>query len=169
MISLAILMAIGPQPSITEREPTILFSKWHNFDAHVDTVEIWLKQHWLSGEFSAPDYLIKRTVSYRPELKLKGKSVFWSGAKDCPQALTVLERLNKLQAPVFIVSEISPDDATTGRADGASYRLRAEGRYPFEPGTIDITFGPGTPVATWVDESVRSLSSCWRTERPEGL
>lgn len=158
-------LAMAP---ITDRDPDILFSKSQTFDARLDTVEIWLEPNWILGELSAPSYVMRRTVSYRADLNLVGQTVFWASETDCPPGLAVLERLNKLQAPTILVPELTPDYAITVRADGASYRLRTEGYYPTEPGKIDLTFGMDTPIANWIDDSFRSLSSCWREKRPEG-
>ena len=152
---------------VPERDPDILFSRSETFDPRLDTVEIWLEPNWVLGELSGPSYVLRRTVSYRPDLTIAGQTALWATETNCPQALELLERLNKLEAPRIVVSQLTPDHAITVRADGASYRLKTEGYYPAEPGKIDLTFGVSTPVAGWIDDSFRSLSGCWEEKAPE--
>ena len=53
---------------VPERDPDILFSRSETFDPRLDTVEIWLEPNWVLGELSGPSYVLRRTVSYRPDL-----------------------------------------------------------------------------------------------------
>ena len=157
----AIAIATG-----TDSDPDITFAKWQTFDARRDTVEIWLRPKWQDGQRQLPDYLLRRTVSYRPDLKLSGHATYWASSSTCPQGRAVLDQLSKLPTPTITVPGVSDEEAITVSADGASYRLVVAGHYPFEPGRIELTFGTKTPVASWIDQGFRSLATCWQKQRP---
>ncbi len=59
-------------------------------------------------------------------------------------------------------------DAITIVGGGVSYEVQASSNYPAK-GIGDIRFNSnvGTPLARWVDESLRTLEPCWRKKRPE--
>ena len=78
----------------------------------------------------------------------------------------MLADLAKVEMPALHVPEVSPDQATVVRADGAAYRLVAGGQYQGEAGRVALTFGTATPVAKWVDASLRALAPCWRSKLP---
>lgn len=149
-----------------DRDPDILFAKWETFDARLDTVEIWVERNWKEGKRLPPHYLLRRTVSYRPELNKKAQTMFWADQTSCRPGLGVITDLAKMNMPTIAVPEVSPEDAITVRADGATYRLVLAGQYPNERGRVDLTFGADTPVSAWVDASFRALAGCWRAKRP---
>jgi hypothetical protein len=165
-MSISFLFAALVASTATDRDPDILFAKWKTFDARLDTVEIWLEGNWKGGERLPPHYLLRRTISYRPELKLKGQTIFWADQASCVKGSDVITDLAKINMPPIYVPGVSPEEATTVRADGAAYRLVVPGQYPSEPGRVALTFGTQTPVANWVDASFRALASCWQTKRP---
>ena len=78
----------------------------------------------------------------------------------------VINGLTKINMPPIYVPEISPEAGFIVRADGAAYRLTVPAQYPDEPGEVTLSFGRETPVAIWIDESFRSLASCWQSKRP---
>jgi hypothetical protein len=165
-MSISFLLAALVSSTVTDRDPDILFAKWEAFDARLDTVEIWLEPNWKGGERLPPHYLLRRTISYRPELKLKGQTIFWADQASCVQGSGVITDLSKVNMPHISVPEVSPEEGITVRADGAAYRLVVPGQYPSEPGRVVLTFGTETPVANWVNASFRALAPCWQTKRP---
>jgi len=163
---MSLLLAVLASATVTDRAPDILFSKWKTSDARIDTVEIWLEPNWKDGERLPPHYLLRRTISYRPELHLKGQSVFWTNEERCARGSGVITDLAKVNMPAVHVPEVSPEEGITVRADGATYRVEVPGRYPDEPGRVVLTFGIETPIASWIDASFRALGTCWETKRP---
>jgi hypothetical protein len=158
MVTLLTLLALTGL-TVPDRDPDIFFSKSQTSDARLVSVEVWFDSPF------APAYLMRRTVSYRPDLKLPGQTVDWATEKSCPQALAVFKRIRDISMPQIIVSRIAPDDdatATHVRADGANYRLNVEAYYPLEAGKVDLHFGSGTPVASWIDESFYEFAPCWQ-------
>ncbi len=167
-LALAIL-ALSPVP---EADPDILFSKEASLGAVVDTVEIWMAERWANGERGAPTFLIRRTISYSPRLKLPARWYAqrinsWANHVTCPQVLLRLEELSRLEAPAVTVEGFSPERSISVRADGAIYRLAVDGYYPGEPGKMDLTFGRDTPVAAWIDGTFLTIAPCWQSEPPE--
>lgn len=173
-MSALIFIALLSLLPVSESEPDILFSKHQSLGGDIDTVEIWLKGTWKDGKQASPQYVLRRTVSYQPSLKLPAKwqaqkTILWSSDATCPQALGLLQKLDNLQMPAVKIDALPSEEiyGNTVRADGAVYRLLVPGRYPSEPGNVDLTFGVDTPVANWVDDSFRTLASCWKSKRPE--
>lgn len=158
---------------VSEVGPEILFSKYQALGGTIDTVEIWIKETWHEGEQTSPQYVLKRTVSYRPHLKLPAKwhaqkTVLWTSNEECPQGLDLLQKLDRLQVPAIKITALPSEElyGDSVRADGAVYRVVVPARYPSEPGKMDMTFGVETPIADWVDDSFRTLASCWQPKRP---
>lgn len=168
------LIAALTSLSVSDTDPEILFSKYRALGREIDTVEIWLRASTKGGELASPNYVMKRTVSYRPEIfpaKWQArKTILWADEKTCPQAVELLERLQGLRVPAIKIAEMPSDRANYGiniRADGARYRLVVPGYYPGEPGKIDLSFGVDTPIANWIDEGFRTIASCWQSQRPK--
>jgi len=163
---LSFLLAVLASPTVADRDPDIAFSKWETFDARLDTVEIWLEPVWKDGERLPPHYLLRRTISYRPELNLKGQTIFWANQASCVQGSDVITDLAKINMPSIHVPGVSPEEGITVRVDGATYRVVVPGQFPSEPGRVVLTFGTETPVANWVNASLLALAPCWQTKRP---
>jgi hypothetical protein len=161
-----LLLAAFASSTVTDRDSDILFAKWETFDARLDTVEIWIERNWKDGKRLPPHYVLRRTISYRPELNRRGQTVLWADQASCQQGLEVITDLAKIKVPRVYVPEVSSDDGMTVRADGAFYRLMVDGKYPNEPGRVTFTFGTSTPVANWIDTSFRALAPCWQSKRP---
>lgn len=138
------------------------------FDARLDTVEIWTKAVWKDGQRQPPTAIMRRTISYRPELNLKGKTTYLADSSGCPAVLAALGSLSVLPMPKISVPNLpKSDNAMTVGADGPQYRLSTEAYFPLEFGEVELTFGRETPVAEWVDKSLRDFATCWRPSKPK--
>ena len=139
--------------------PWLTFTRSPAFDQRVVQVEAGT----LRGVGGDTQYSFRRTVRNG-----KSKSVWWTDTVRCPSARSVLVEVGKLKPPpVFIVGIQSDNIIVT--ADGVSYTMSASSQYP-DAGIGDISFSSNvrTPLADWVDESLRTLDPCWSTEPPSG-
>lgn len=162
-----LLTALLLAPEIPDRDADIKFARWEMFDARLDTVEIWTKAGWKDGQQLPPTAIMRRTISYRPELNLKGETRYFADSAGCPAVLNALASLAVLPTPKIAVPNLpQSENAITGRADGAVFRLSTKAYFPLELGTVEMTFGTETPVANWIDQSFRALAPCWNAPKP---
>lgn len=151
---LALLLAASTQQL---NDPFLTFSRSPSRNAHTITVEVGLVQSQ-----GRTEYWLKRTFT-----QSKAKSIWWTDTKRCPAARSLLRAVRKLEMPRVSVPLLESDYLII-TADGVMYRLKGSAEYP---DTADYAFeigsNSGTPLARWVDESLRTVDPCWSKDRPQ--
>lgn len=105
-------------------------------------------------------YEFKRAVG-----RENGDQISWTDTKRCPQATEVLIAATHLERPAVSVPFLLGNDLVL-TSDGTEYHLKADAQYG-EHGLGDIEFSSnvGTPLANWIDDSLKALESCWKSNR----
>jgi hypothetical protein len=141
----------------TQFEAWMTFSRSPAFDSRVVIVEV--------GTLNRADdfeYWFKRTVRTS-----NSKAVWWTDTTRCFGARSVLLAARQLEMPRVEVPFLEKDGIII-TADGVGYGLKAKGAYP---GTsahpLEIYSNEGTPLASWINHSLRTLEPCWSTDRPK--
>jgi hypothetical protein len=162
MFLLAILAASAGQ----DLEPSLEFSRTPVFDSRVDTVEAGVFADPRAVQDHAPYYWFRRVVRYRPDLKLgKKASVQWTDTRSCPEARWVLTEAMKLELPKLYLPDAGGEQILV-RADGVKFELSAKARFPDWSGDrIKVIAFGSSPLADYVDESLRKLAPCWSKDR----
>lgn len=101
------------------------------------------------------------------QVKGEPTQILWADAETCPAMLPAFARLQLIE-PFKIVPPGVRDGATTLVLDGNQYRVEVGGYWPHanRNGDIVLSGNDGTPIANWVDDTMRALASCWRNQRP---
>lgn len=85
---------------------------------------------------------------------------FWADSRTCPAVRTVLERLHALRLPAIVPPGFEP--APTGiLLDGVAYSLNVPLEDRVGASRVSWKTNVGTPLATWVNESLKQLVPCW--------
>lgn len=149
-------------PAVPSGEPDVKFSRWEMFDARLETVEIWAKSEWKDGKQLPTTAVMRRTITYRPELNLRGQTTLIVESAQCAAIVPALKALTKLPTPEIDVKGLPGDGRViVVGADGAQYRLSTDAYFPNVFGKIELNFGAETPVAEWIDQSLRNFAPCW--------
>jgi hypothetical protein len=111
-------------------------------------------------------YLFRRTFRHGGE-----SDISWADSRTCPGAIWVVEEAVKVPPPrvrVPGVEDPAAPDVITLTADGVAYGMSSGARYGSSfSGTIRFTSNVGTPLAAWVEESLRRLQPCWSSRPPQ--
>lgn len=112
-----------------------------------------------------------QTIARRIETRDGADAVVsWAAARTCPALIAAVSGLEKLPAPRIEVPGVGlrpPAAAASANAD--SYLLWAEdarfatSAYPVQ---LEVRGEGGSPMAAWVDASLRRLASCWSAAQP---
>ena len=150
---IALLLAV----STNLGDPLLTFSRAPSFDPRKVKVEVGVIR---AG--SRSNYWLKRTV-----VQKNAKSVWWTDTVRCPAARTVLVEARNLAMPRVSVPGLENDELIiTG--DGVLYQLVGSAEYPGESAyDFEMQSNSGSPLAQWVDNSLRSLEPCWTTAPPK--
>jgi hypothetical protein len=110
-------------------------------------------------------YVFRRTVRH-----IDDSEVSWADTKSCPAATWVVEEAIKVPPPrieIPGVKDPTAPDQITLTMDGVGYSLSGRARYGSRlSSTINFTSNMGTPLASWVEESLRRLEHCWSKNPP---
>lgn len=95
----------------------------------------------------------------------EGKSVTWTDSRACPALRGVLLDMRQLPRPVIAVPGME-DAPLPLTLDGVDYRLSTTAHYA--SGGVELSFNSnvGSPLAAWVEASLRSLDRCWTATVP---
>ena len=136
-------------------DPILTFVRTPAFDTRVVQVEAGTL--WNGKQM---DFWFKRTVATN-----KAKAVWWTDTVRCPVSRSILIAAEGLEPPKVFTGANANEIIVT--ADGVGYSLRAMSQYPgYGVGNIQISSNKGTPLARWVDGSLRILDSCWSKTAP---
>jgi hypothetical protein len=111
-------------------------------------------------------FLFVRSVGHGDNIQIS-----WADTKTCPAAMWVVEEAINVPPPRIHVPGVK--DPTAGKEltltmDGVAYSLSSGARYGSGiSSTIRMTSNWGTPLANWVDESLRRLQPCWKNAPPQ--
>lgn len=92
----------------------------------------------------------------------------WTDSRSCPPLAQAARRLERLQMPGLDVPGVGADAPAGPAADGDSYLLWADaarwrnGR----SASLEVRGSDGSPLADWMQDTLRRLDGCWRLERP---
>ena len=135
----------------------LTFSKWerrtphHQFEVNVDTVERNHRGIWLAGRTDRVKGQPDRTSS--------------ADSETCPALLPALARLQSVE-PFRIVPPGVREGPPEIVIDGDNYEVHAQGYWPHSHhGDITLSGNNGTPVADWVEDTMRAFAPCWSTRR----
>jgi hypothetical protein len=93
--------------------------------------------------------LIRQSLENRPR-------EYRTDSRACPAVAQVLAAAARLSPPAIAPPSLADNSPII--LDGAGYSLRM----PARNGTIAWTSNVGTPLATWVEDSLAKLEPCWR-------
>jgi len=101
------------------------------------------------------------------EVKGEATKLSWADAETCPAMRPAFARLQTIEAFKIVPPGVR-GGATDIVLDGNQYRVEVGGYWPRanRDGDIVLSGNDGTPVANWVEETLRALASCWRSQRP---
>ena len=138
--------------------PLLTFSREPSFDPRPVTVEV-----GVLGNGPMSEVWFRRTVG-RPR---GARTVSWTDTVRCPAARAALHEARRLEMPRVSVPGLENDEIII-TADGVRYRLTGMADYPGESSyRFQIMSNLDTPLARWVDESLRVLETRWTNEAPD--
>jgi hypothetical protein len=150
--AMLVAASAGPDPYLT-------FSRSPAFDHRVTIVDIGS----LEGSGDEWGYWFRRSVKLG-----KATSTWWTDSKRCPAARWVVEHAIKVPSPQLLVPGVK--DPSYGdpiiTADGVGYTVQSMGHYGGRVSDLSFNSNVDTPLAEWVDESLRRLEPCWSKDRP---
>lgn len=136
-------------------DPWMTLSRSPSFQ-HGVTVEIGTLETATSRE-----YWFKRTAGTED-----GPLISWTDTTRCPAARSLLGQVRKLKMPRVSVPWFESDEMIV-TADGTHYELSGEAAYGSSSAyDFKIASNLGTPLAAWIDNSLRILEPCWSKEEP---
>ncbi|WP_312166315.1 hypothetical protein [Phenylobacterium sp.] len=96
--------------------------------------------------------------------------IAWASSRTCPALVPALSELETLPPPRIDVPGVGrTPPAAVPAVDGDSYLLWAQGArfvaapYPVQ---IELRGEGGSPMAAWVERSLRRLAACWGAAQP---
>lgn len=101
-------------------------------------------------------FWLRRTVSRHGK-----EQVMWADSGTCPALRAALAAMRDLP-----VSRFAPPGFSRGRSiimDGIGYSLRSYS----DEGSLTMNTNVGTPLASWVDNTLQALSPCWTATIPK--
>ncbi len=145
--------------SVISAAPSDLPRSWAQFSRsgalnHVsETVDIATGDKGKDAEFRYVLRRTKLTLSAEPE-------VAWADSETCPAVRSVIVAMRGIQMPSPAPYGL-PDGSAVITLDGTGYSLTAPSSDNM--GKLTISSNIGSPLASWVDTSLKQLESCWRT------
>lgn len=137
--------------------PLLTFNREPSFDPRHVTIEVGVLKTGATSEF-----WFRQTVR-----RGKAKATWWTDTVRCPAARLTLNEVRNLEMPRVFVAVLENDQIII-TADGVLYRLSGKAEYPGATAyDFEIQSNNGTPLARWVDESLRRLHPCWSKDRPK--
>ncbi len=101
-------------------------------------------------------YILRRTKN---SLKAEPE-VAWADSATCPAVRSVIASMRKIQVPSPAPYGLENQSAAI-TLDGTGYSLTAPSSDNM--GRLTISSNIGTPLAAWVDTSLKQLETCWKT------
>ena len=105
-----------------------------------------------------PDFWVRRTVT-----TLRGEQVSWIDARNCPAVRPALASMRSLPVPRF--APVGSSKGPPMYLDGNGYFLRSYS----DDGMLTEETSLGTPLASWVEATLKALGPCWASTVPRRL
>jgi hypothetical protein len=99
--------------------------------------------------------------SHRENADGEGRFAGWADTIRCPGSREALERLTGLQMPQPLVPGLLSNDRSEAIMDGWSYGLETRGDGPYRGSYLKLTADAGSPLASWIDDTLAILEPCW--------
>ena len=162
MIRLAMLCALPALmafPAVAADTPWGRFSSTGGMVVRGDThVEIWRTRDGFALRRSS-----YASSSARPE----DIRIDWADGRTCPAVETSLAKLPALPMPTFKIPK--PLGVPASIRDGNTYTLEAGAGWDGAPAHVRLTTDWPSPLGSWVVETLRSVATCWRPDRPDNI
>lgn len=140
---------------------TFQFARNDPFDPTEVQVEV--------GRITRPGthYWFRRTEeTARTRTKKMTRTITWTDTDRCPAALSVAQNAAVLPQPRIAVDAIN-SDANSMVVNGVHYSFKGDSLYAGSVnGRLSFTGAEGTPLALWIEASLKVLSRCWIKDRP---
>jgi hypothetical protein len=157
-ITLAILLAAttGLPDLVNARPPWAQFSRAPGIRRETTKVEVGTLGY--DEDAKHLDYWLRRTFT-------KGgvTTITWTTSRTCGSVRSVIASMRDVPSP-----KLAPPGYAAGAPvvlDGIDYTLRA----PSEDGTLTTETNVETPLAQWVEASLKTLSACWTLKAPDTI
>ena len=125
--------------------------------SHVsETVDIATGDNGNSADFRYILRFTKRSLRGDPQIA-------WADSATCPAVRSVMVSMRNIRMPSPTPYGL-PGQAMTITLDGTGYSLTAPSSDNM--GKLTISSNIGSPLASWVDASLKQLESCWTTAAP---
>ena len=161
-----ILLAIALSGS-ADFQPWASFGKGAGFDGIDYQVDI----ATIGGGGMFADRPVWNYSFRRTKTAGKRKTTYWTDTLRCPAARSLLKKLVNVSpprpwAPGIANPFIKGEEKIT--LDGSFYELKVPTHYDgtMFGETSSFTSNAGTPLANWIDESLKTLEPCWDAKRP---
>lgn len=92
------------------------------------------------------------------------QTLHWIDSANCSAVQVMLEAVQELTAPK--PSPPGMADMISITMDGIGYSLRIPATFGSRNANMTLTSNIGTPLASWVDDSLRRLEPCWTDRQP---
>lgn len=150
-----LLLALGNAPLPLELRPS-----WAEFSranmAHHVTTEVEVVTLGYDRQRGRLDFWLRRTIA-----GLNGQQVSWADTRTCSTARTAIASMQDIPTPKF--APIGSSKGPPVILDGIGYSLHSYS----DEGTLTADTNEGTPLATWIEATLRSLDSCWTSSVPQ--
>jgi len=117
-----------------------------------------------------PVWIAKRVE--HPAVRGAPEQTTWADSDTCPAMMPAFATLQSIK-PFTIMPPTLPDpkapvEIPSVAVDGATFQIYAHGVWAKDQplGEILLTGNYHTPVADWVEETMKALASCWGEQRP---
>jgi hypothetical protein len=155
--ALALCAVAAPTSATTPVPPSqLLFHKVSAPGREILTLAVFLRQD-RDGE--PIWYQFRR--SYGESADGEGRFAGRADTIRCPGSREALERLTRLHMPQPLVPGLLSNDRSEAIMDGWSYGLDTRGDGPYRGNYLKLTADAGSPLASWIDETLAILEPCW--------
>ena len=102
----------------------------------------------------------------QPAEKGAQEQTTWAASDTCPAMMPAFAKLTSIEPFTIVPPGFPHEGAST--ADGAIFRVHVLGYWAQanHDGEILLSGNYGTPVADWVQETMKALAPCWSEQRP---
>ena len=95
------------------------------------------------------------------------EQVRWADSATCTAVRQVLEDMREIETPQLNPPGVVPNQRISITVDGVGYLLRAPATFGDRTGNLTMSSNIGTPLADWVEASVKRLENCWTEVQPK--
>lgn len=92
----------------------------------------------------------------------------WTDSDTCPAMMPAFAKLQSIEPFTIVPPGLPGDHKAPVIVDGAVFEIRSQQGYwahAHQNGEITLSGNYGTPVADWVEETMKVLAPCWSKKR----